>query len=80
MTLEQVKLFLEMGDNLKLRMGGSLKITFMLWSEDYDPDDPEPFEIRFGHLTSGIEDYTIVKDDGEGLELLRASHAEKQIK
>ncbi len=80
MELTHVKLYLEMGDSLILRHNDRLNTTFILWPEDYDPLDPEPFEIRFGHLTHEIFGYTIVRDDGEGLELLRASHAEKQIK
>ena len=80
MNIEQVKLFLEMGDSLILRHNDRLGITFILWPDDYDPVDPEPFEIRFYHLTHEIYDYTIVRDNGEGLEQLRASHAEKQIK
>jgi hypothetical protein len=80
MKLEEVKLFLEMGDSLKLRLGDPLKITFIFWPEDYDPANPEPFEHRFKCLTTGIADYTIVRDDGTGLELLRAAHEEKQIK
>lgn len=80
MTLEAVKLYLEMGDSLILRHNDSLGVTFILWPEDYDPTDPEPFEIRFNHLTHEVSGYTIVRDDGKGLELLRKSHADKQIK
>jgi hypothetical protein len=79
MTVEQAKVFLEMGDSLKLRFHKPLNITLILWPDDYDPDDPEPFEIRFRNLTGGIAGYTIVRDDGAGLELLRRSHEEKQI-
>ena len=79
MNIDQVKLFLEMGDSLILRHNDSLNVTFILWPEDYDPVDPEPFEIMFHHLTHEIFGYTIVRDDGEGLECLRKSHAEKQI-
>jgi hypothetical protein len=79
MNVEQAKVFLGMGDSLKLRLNEPLGITFILWPEDYDPDDPEPFEVMFGHLTDEIAGYTIVRDDGTGLELLRKSHEEKQI-
>jgi hypothetical protein len=79
MNVEQAKVFLENGDSLKLRLHDLLRTTFILWPEDYDPDDPEPFEIRFGHLTDEITGYTILRDDGTGLELLRRSHEEKQI-
>jgi hypothetical protein len=77
MNCEQAKVYLEMGDSLKLRLHKPLRITFILWPEDYDPDNPEPFEERFKHLTGGVVDYSIVKDDGTGLELLRAAHEEK---
>lgn len=78
MELKHVKVYLEMGDSLKLRLHKPLKITFILWPEDYNPDNPEPFEIRFRHLTGGVVGYTIVKDDGEGLELLRKARYEEE--
>ena len=80
MTLEQVKLFLSMGDDLIVKLNDDPNTTLILWSEDYDPVDPEPFEVRFGHIIHGNDDYTIVRDNGEGLELLRRSHEEKLLK
>jgi hypothetical protein len=80
MKLEEVKLFLEMGDALILRLHTPTSAAFIFWPEDYDPANPEPFEERFKFLTGGTGGYTVTKDDGTGLELLRKLRGKEEIK
>jgi hypothetical protein len=77
MNCEQAKLFLSMGDDLVLSLNDALNIRFILWSDDYNADDPEPFELRFAQMIHSYPDYTVKRDDGKELECLRRSRAEK---
>jgi hypothetical protein len=79
MTLEHVKLFLSMGDNLVIRLGEPIEVTMIWWAADYDPADDEELAFKYGHLVALNPDCTISKDDGKGLELLRESRRQKQI-
>jgi hypothetical protein len=78
MNVEQVKLFLSMGDDLIVSLNDSLNVRMILRSGDYDPADPEPFEIRFALMVYGYLDYSVRKDDGKGLECLRLPDDQKE--
>jgi hypothetical protein len=78
MNLEQAKVFLEFGDDLVMSLNDPAKVQLILWAKDYDPDDPEPFEIRFGQLVRTNPDYSVRKDDGTGLVCLRLPEDQKE--
>jgi hypothetical protein len=78
MNLEQAKVFLEFGDDLVVSLNDPANVRLILWAKDYDPDDPEPFEVRFDHIVRTNPDYTIKKDDGAGLECLRMPEDQKE--
>jgi hypothetical protein len=79
MNCEQAKVFLGNGDNLVLGLNDALNIRFILWSDDYDPGNPEELETRFAQMIHSYPDYTVKRDDGTGLECLRRSRAEKKL-
>jgi hypothetical protein len=79
MSIDQVKLFLSMGDDLIVSLNDSLNIRMILRTDDYNPADPELFEIRFRIMVHGYPDYTVKKDDGKGLECLRLSDEQKEV-
>ena len=78
MNIDQVKLFLSMGDDLILSLNDSLNVRFILRSSDYDPTDAESFEERFALMIYGYLDYSVKRDDGVGLECLRLTEYQKE--
>ena len=78
MNLEQVKVFLEFGDDLVMSLNDLANVRLILRADEYDPDDPEPFEVRFNQIVHSNPAYSVRKDDGTGLECLRLPEDQKE--